>query len=90
MLLTNDSYGRSLVFSFVFHLFFHTVSFFDSAMFDSSLLPFISSRSPSFEPNLMAFLHSCSVSISFLLMVVFSVLSSLTSKFLFVSRVFAF
>ena len=45
------------VFSFVFHFFFHAVSLFDSAMFDSSFLLLISSRSPSFDSNLMTFLH---------------------------------
>ena len=46
-----------LVFSFVFQSFFHAVLLFDSAMFDSSFLLLISSRSPSFDPNLMTFLH---------------------------------
>ena len=80
----------SLVFSFVFHLFFHTVSLFDSVMFDSSFLLLISSWSPGFDPNLIMFLHSTSGSISFLSMVIFSVLSSLTSRFLFVSMAFTF
>ena len=90
MLLTSNSYRRSLAFSFVFHFFFHTVSLFDSAMFNSSFLLFVSSRSPSFDPNLMTFLHSSSVSISFLLQTVFSVLFSVTGIFSFVSMVFAF
>ena len=80
----------SFVFSFVFHLFFHTVSLFDSVMFDSSFLLLISSWSTSFNPDLIMFLHSTSGSISFLLMVIFLFLFSLTSRFLFVSMAFTF
>ena len=86
MLSTYDSCRCSLAFSVTFHFFFYIVLLFDNAMFDSSFLLFISSRSSIFNPNLTKFLHYSSVSNSFLLMVVFSVLFSLTSTLLFVCQ----
>ena len=59
MLLTYDSYGRSLVFSFVFHFVFYTISLFDNAMLDSSFLRFISSRWPSFDNTLLLLSAVC-------------------------------
>ena len=68
--------------------FFYIVLLFDVALFDSSFLLFISSRSPSFDPNVMTFLHSFPFLFPFFLMVVFSVLSSLTSIVLLANMVF--
>ena len=87
MFLTDDSYRHNLVFSFVFHFFSHTVS---SLIVQCLIGLFSFLCLPNFHPNLMTFLHYSSVSIFFLLMVLFPVLSSLTGRFLFVSMVFAF
>ena len=59
-LFTSVSYSRILVVSFVSHFFFQIASFFAWAIVANPFLLWMSSKSPSFDPSFITFLHSIS------------------------------
>ena len=89
-LFTSASYCRILVVSFVFQFFFQIMSFFARAIVASSFLLWISSRSPSFDPSFITFLHFLSYYLDPLFKVVYLVFSSFTNRFLLFIISFAF
>ena len=89
-LFTSVSYSLILVISFVFQFFFQIASFFATAITANSFLFWMFFQSPSFVPSFITFPHSLSSSFDPLCMVVYSVFSSSTNRFLLFIISFAF
>ena len=89
-LFTSASYNRILVVSFSFQYFFQILAFFARAIVTNSLLLWMTSQSPSFDPSFIIFLHSLTSSFDVVFTVVYSVFSSFTNRFLLFIISFSF